>query len=377
MSSRQLHIQARSREHMSQIANLANFTWTDGGDTDAEQIITNPNISLYCLDDERQEAIFVALPDDIDLSRAPFVYQAQFENAQYLISVPYAIFFQLADKISVDTSRSICIHNVGRCGSTLLSQALNEVDGVIALSEPDVFANFVTIRHTSREQQIKLLQASFKFIYRPIVVGDASRYALKLRNQCADIMDVFIEAFPSGKHLFMYRNAMDWLASLYRISVKNKSTGRQYTRSDAIALQAEYLNRTIDEITPYFDDSFEVFSRPMYLAVSWMIQMIRYVEIVESEYEFPAIRYEDLMANRDATLSAIFTILALPNTAISQAQKAFQHDSQAGTRLARDNAQSGNDIKIPDTEITLIMQLLAKQDIINRPDIILSGTLSI
>ncbi len=377
MNAIKLLIKDRERERLSAIGSLSNFVWEAGNPTDAEQVITNPNISLYCLDASRQEAIFTVLPDGLDLSRVPFVYQAQFDHAEYLIAVPYDTFLSLADTLEDDSHRLICIHNIGRCGSTLLSQALNEVEQVIALSEPDVFANFITIRHTPREQQLRLLQASYKLIYRPNVVGDATRYVLKLRNQCLDIMDIFIEAFPDAKHLFMYRNAIDWIASLYRLFVQSGNTDRRMTLDEAIEWQASYLNLSADDVAGYFDHGIQSYSPPTSLSISWLIMMARYVELTARGYDLPAIRYEDLIAHRDEILSAIFTFLELPDSAISQAQTAFNRDSQAGTRLARENSQKGNAIQLPEEDLDQIKQILGKQSIINRPDIILSGTLSV
>jgi len=375
MGAIKLLIKDRERERLSIIGSLDNFAWEVGNPINAEQIISNHNISLYCLDDARQEAIFVVLPDDIDLSRVPFVYQAQFDHAEYLIAVSYDTFFQLADQIEVDASRLICIHNIGRCGSTLLTQALNKVEQVIALSEPDVFANFITIRHTPREQQMRLLQASYRFIFRPAVIGDATRYVLKLRNQCVDIMELYATVFPQAKHLFMYRNGIDWIASLYRLFVRNGNTDRRLTLDEAIDWHASYLNLSHDDVAGYFDHTIQSYTPITSLTISWMIQMIRYVEIVERGYEFPAIRYEDLIAHQDEMLLAIFALLELPHSAISQAKTAFEHDSQAGTRLARDDAQTGNVIQLPDAGISEIKYILGKQSVINRPDIVVSGTL--
>lgn len=376
MGAIKLHIKDRERERLSAIGSLDNFVWEKGNPIDAEQIITNPNISLYCLDDSRQEAIFTVLPHGLDLSRVPFVYQAQFDHAEYLIAVSYDTFLRLADTLEVDTYRLICIHNIGRCGSTLLSQALNEVEQVIALSEPDVFANFITLRHTPREQQHHLLQASYKFMYRPNVVGDATRYVLKLRNQCVDIMDIFIDAFPDAKHVFMYRNAIDWIASLYRLFVRSGNTDRRMTLDEAIEWQASYLNRSSDDVAGYFDHTIQSYSPITSLTISWIMMMTCHTEIVAQGYDLPAIRYEDLIMHRDEMLSAIFAMLELPDSAISQAQTAFNRDSQAGTRLAREDAQKGNVIQLPEEGLNQIKQILGKQSVINRPDIRLSGTLS-
>ena len=111
-------------------------------------------MSLYCLNHASRQAIFAELPPGIDLASAPFYYQAQFDHAQRLVAVPYAEFHQLAETIPLDLSRLILIHNIGRCGSTLLSSAFNQLDGVISFSEPDVFANFVALRHEDRAELI-------------------------------------------------------------------------------------------------------------------------------------------------------------------------------------------------------------------------------
>ncbi len=377
MTATQLHIQDRHRRQMRDLASLDNFIWTEGDPFDAASIIDNPNISLYSLDDARQEAIFVILPDGLDLSRAPFVYQAQFDHAKSLIAVPYNEFLQMADTLSVDARQLICIHNVGRCGSTLLSQALNQLDSVTALSEPDVFANFVTIRHTPRDQQIRLLKACFKFMFRPAVVGQTTRYALKFRNHCADIMDTFAEAFPTAKHLFMYRNGMDWVASLYRIIYKTGRANLRLTLSEAIDQHAAYFNLPNDNFTSLFDRTTETFSLPFCRAMLWVQMMTRYIELYDDGFRPITIRYEDLMANREAMLSAIFEQIDLPLSAVTQAQQAFKQDSQAGTRMARDNAQSGNQIELPDGDHQTIQASIASQSLLKSPDIILLGTLSL
>lgn len=85
MTAKQLHIINRSRRQMRDLSSLRDFTWEEGETIDAQQIVHNPNISLYCLDDARQEAIFVVFSEEIDLSQVPFVYQAQFDHADHLL----------------------------------------------------------------------------------------------------------------------------------------------------------------------------------------------------------------------------------------------------------------------------------------------------
>ena len=121
-------------------------------------MLANPNISLYCLDDASKRAIFVELPPDTDLAKAPFVYRTQYEQAQRLIALPYESFIQLAHDLPRVENLIMC-YMTGRCGSTLLSHVLNELDTVLSLSEPDVATQFVHLRsaYGGRETELRLI----------------------------------------------------------------------------------------------------------------------------------------------------------------------------------------------------------------------------
>lgn len=154
MTATKLQIIARERAHVGVITSLADFEWAAAQDIDAEILLTNPDFSLYCLDNERRRAVFTALPTGIDLSRVPFMYQAQFDHTEYLVALPYREFFQLAEQIPAINRKLLCLHNIERCGSTVLARALNEIDGSMSLSEPDVLTNFVSLRSTCLSEQI-------------------------------------------------------------------------------------------------------------------------------------------------------------------------------------------------------------------------------
>src|SRR6201986_4162310 len=99
MQARSLKIEERQRPMPGFQSSLSDFTVSAGESVDEEIVLQNPSISLYCLDDASQQAIFVELPPDVDLSLAPFVYQTQHEQAQRLITVPYGDFHALAQTL--------------------------------------------------------------------------------------------------------------------------------------------------------------------------------------------------------------------------------------------------------------------------------------
>ncbi len=96
MTARYLNIEARERLFGGFIANFKDFTVSDGEAIDSDIILKNQNTSLYCFDDDNKRAIFVELPPHINLTKVPFVYMTQYEEAQRLIAVPYDDFRKIA-----------------------------------------------------------------------------------------------------------------------------------------------------------------------------------------------------------------------------------------------------------------------------------------
>lgn len=196
MKAEKLQIHARYRQHMGVVTSLTDFERSAAGQLDAEQLWQSRDFRLYCLDEARRRAIFTALPAGTDLSGAPFMYQAQFEGAEFLAALPFADFIQLAAGIPLDQRQLLCLHNIGRCGSTVLSRAFSEIEGVLSISEPDVLTNFLRMRGLPHQQQVALLRACLSWICRPVILEDCLRVAIKFRNQAAGIMPLYVDALP-------------------------------------------------------------------------------------------------------------------------------------------------------------------------------------
>src|SRR4051794_26790867 len=100
MSATVLNIVEKVKPFDAVPASLENFVVTEGDSIPAQIVIDNPNVSLYCLDDANQRAIFVETPPGVALAEAPFYYVTQYNHALRLVAVPYERFHQLADGIS-------------------------------------------------------------------------------------------------------------------------------------------------------------------------------------------------------------------------------------------------------------------------------------
>ena len=359
---------------MGIITSLADFDWREGEAVDADQLLDDRRIALYCLDNSRRRAIFAVLPEGIDLSNLPFMYQAQFDHAEHLIALPYDEFTRLADSIPRDNHKLLCLHNIGRCGSTVLCRALNEIDGVIALSEPDVLTNFVNMREKPRREQIDLLRACFRWLCRPAIVGEHGHVVIKFRNQAAAIMDLYLEAAPAAQHLFMYRNVLDWLASFHRIHVKRDAAPTRYSRQQVIEQQASYYGCSRDAIERLAHPSIGSFRVLEGRAIGWLYMLERYLELRQSGATIAALRYEDLQRDRDGALKSVLALLGLPEAALFSARRAFASDAQAGTLFAREGGR-GNTLSLPLDQQATVRKLLEYQAVLHDADVDLPGTI--
>ncbi len=374
MSATKLDIVSRYREHPGVIASLADFEWTVGETMKAERLFDDPRYTLYCLDPTHESAIFTALPAGVDLSRTPFMYQAQFEGAEYLVSLPFLDFAGLVDSVLVEQESVLFLHNIGRCGSTALCRALNEVDGVMALSEPEALTNLISLRHFSRAWYSAFIHASIVWLFRPCVAGASKHFVIKLRNQSSVIIKGYIDSLPKATHLFMSRNVIDWLASFHRLRVNRGDEPRRYSRQQIIEQQAAYYQCPAAEFEALAPPEI-----PSYLglegrALGWLYMLGRYLELRETGWPISALRYEDLQMNRDAVLSEVLRLMGLPDKALSAAKRAFETDAQAGTIFARDGDR-GNTVRLPAEMQATVRRILSEQPVIDRADFVLPGTI--
>jgi hypothetical protein len=138
MDTRLFTILDRARHSSAALASVNHFTLDDGQPASAALLIEEPGWTPYCLDDENRRVLFVHTPAHVDLSQAAFVYSTQFEQAQRALVVPYTALNAVTAALKAPDTM-IFIYSIGRCGSTLMSRILNQLDGMYSLSEPDIF----------------------------------------------------------------------------------------------------------------------------------------------------------------------------------------------------------------------------------------------
>jgi hypothetical protein len=338
-------------------------------------VLKNPSISLYCLDPKHQNAVFVETPPDVNLAHVPFYYMAQFAHATHVIVVPYDELHHLAQQVDVEGHQLILIYSIGRSGSTLTSAAFNHADGVISLSEPDVFTNLVALRDwngTHDREVSALVKSCMKVLCKhPEATATSHKWAIKFRSYGIELGDVLYQHFSAAKCLFLYRNLDEWADSMVRAF-----GGDDDITPEMLDGWWEFIRSVVRNPTlPAVGDKER--SLAYMLGVNWVSPIERYLHLAEQGIPMLPVRYEDMKRNTLPVMEAIFSYCDVASTNRHDLRQVLNKDSQAGSLLARDVTQNRQFGRRKLTVMHELHELLTRHPVIMRPDFEVPGTLRV
>ena len=332
MQAQLLTIEERTRFNDVAFVQPSDFRCREAGTIDAAVILSAPNLSLYCLDPERRRALFVET--DADVQAAPFLYQAQYAAAQRLIGVPYEVLHALADRVVFDHARLLLIYSVGRCGSTVVSRALRHAQGVVSLSEPDVYSQLQMLREADRrnEAEISALLRSCTHLYFAAAANrGGSALALKFRSFGIELSDLFLQNFPRARSVFLYRGGAAWARSVGRAFGFFKPEALPYMPS-----MQEAFARIVPLVAAFGERHARTIAPTELLACMWTSAMQRARSLQQQGVALLAARYEDTQAQPRALLSALFEHCGIVMHDAAEVERVLAEDAQAGTSISRD-----------------------------------------
>jgi hypothetical protein len=371
MTAHVLEITARKRQDPTGIANTTDFEFREGVDIDPQTVISNPLVSLYCLDHPNQRTLFVETTPGVALTQAPFYYQAQYENAVRLISVPYETLHSLASQISIESDRLIFIYSVGRSGSTLLGAALNAIEETINYSEPDVFTQLVVMRQLQgvNEAEIsKLVQSCTRlFLKGTEQTPNPRQWVIKFRSFVIELADLLDLHFPEAKTLFLYRNAEDYMTSSMR------AFGGALDTPEFRGIVQSWLSSLVPAIARHVGEGRPLMSYSSLSAWLWLRTIERFMQLQEKGMPGMAIRYEDLKSNPKETIQRVLEYCGLTTQNMEPVYQAFERDSQAGSTLSRENLRQTK-VELTDGHRSDLEQALQAHPFIKSADFVIPAS---
>lgn len=379
MPARWFEIEERRRTRVGDLADIDDFAVRDAGPADPRVALRDPAISLYAVDVHGEQAVFVRLPPEHDLTTAPFVYQAQYDEAERLLVVPFDDLLALAATLP-DPANPIVVYSTGRAGSTLMSRVLNEIDGVVSLSEPDVISQFAQVPRDawrSSDDMRKLLHACLRLCAWPYRSRAGAGMAVKLRAQGVAALDLVAAAMPQVRSLFLYRNAVDYVASMIRLFRRN-DLPESYPRAEQLAwLENAFGGRPADSGLAFVPDERSEMTNIEFLTRYWLASVETYLEQYTREHAAGrapmAVPYQALDEHRRQLLPIILDHCGLPPDLSEQGLRAFGEDAQAGTAFARVRAGETRPGLSPD-EIATVEAVVRSHPKIAVTDPVLPGT---
>jgi hypothetical protein len=277
----------------------------------------------------------------VDLSGAAFVYAEQKAQARRVLRVPFDALEELAEGVP-PPEHVIFLFSIGRCGSTLVSRALNAVPGVWSLSEPEIYTRLASNSLVSPEltgytddEVMRLVRAGTRLLFRPPPGWEARVLAVKPRSQASIHAELYHRAMPEASCVFVYREALSWANSFYqmmrRYGVPPVLTDDMRTLCWSVLAPGQDPARIKDLVDL---GAAEVLLEDA-LAPGWAFNMEDYLRQFRAGVPYLAVRYDDLTADPRGSLERLFRHCRLPLEAVGAALAAFEQDSQEGTWTAR------------------------------------------
>jgi hypothetical protein len=321
--------------------------------------ILKPDVFLYYVDPK--EAVFIEVDEGVQPWRSQqgsFYKIAQHRCARRIITMPLQTFVEIAKVLPDPGEKLKFVHFISRSGSTLLMQMFEATGKCVTFAEPDelsqTFAMFP--RNLSDARRLEISQAVGRFMCKTDS-NDSGRYLhfiakipgkFHLWERSNGNFKLFCEAFPSSKHLFLYRDLHPTLysccstlsklplLSALHFFVPDAARIRltEKTHIDQFPFPSEQSRAAAKKVAKRYKE-------PL-LLTSTIFRCVQLFFLVK-QFKVPAINYEDIVRNPSFNLAVIFDHFGVTKDLIPQGLTALKKDSQAHTPVSRSQRSSSFD----------------------------------
>ncbi len=303
---------------------------------DPEILLNEQGWTLYELDYSTKRAVFIDVGPDGNVIDVPFAYSAQMRLAKRIGSVSFDQFLNLADSIR-PSHRLIQFYNIGHCGSTLLHNVFNAGGGVWDISEPKFVRDIAMHRATlPKEKQVALAKAGMAFLSLYPNAAQRPTLALKHFSQATKIYEILHAACPAAKNIYMYRDAISWCNSDYGFWQRWGMPAPMPFDWRHIIWKAKSGNENEEFLKDLVDFNREGVTFTELAACGWALHAREYLAARAAGMEFFALRYNELLADREGILMKLFAYSGLNPANVQESLAAFGHDAHEGEKTSHE-----------------------------------------
>jgi hypothetical protein len=345
----------RARSNQFAPGTIGDFTTDTGLQVDSSTVL-DPCWSLYNLDLDTGLAHFVWLDPATDLASAAFVFQTQYAAARKSLTLPLDDFIRLSQGLT-RPANLILLFSIGRCGTTLANHILNTAPETRALSEPRAFVTLALARpHLSPERATALITAATLFSLRPLYGAMPANMVIKFHSQALYQADLYHQAFPQARLIFMYRDAKGW-ANSFSGFLQNMGLGRTVPAA-ALPFNWSMLTASapLADLSATLDVQAAETPHAQVLACGWAHNLAQFRRLSRAGVPFFTLHYDDLTQDRAGSVRRLLAHCGLPDSTLSDALATFDHDSQQGTGIGR----GGRMIPMDADDLATVVKTLAR-----------------
>ncbi len=363
MSAFTSEIISRQKRYSAALSTSTDFDFGPKQAVSAEIIFDEPGWSLYCLDLEQDFALFVKLPPDVDLAEAPFVYAEQFDKAERALLMTLDHLPALAQRVPLRATLST-LFSTGRCGSTLASRILAQIPNVWSISEPDFMTNLAFARFSlPSERVVELIGPAIRLTCRPPEGRALDTIVIKPRSESIFQAKEYALALPEAHNLFMYRDTVSYVNSLYRFLQRVVGPDVFFNDPDLCRTVWPFISGNAPEslMDEYFPESNPGLFSIDAMTLGWCLRIDAYFDALEKGAKLKPLHYADLNTDRRAETEALLSVCGISLDHVDLAMRGFERDAHCGS--AGENAVPA--IPLDDAQMEHIRSLL---NIWNRDD---------
>ena len=360
----------RSRLFDIEIAQLEHFSLDAGQTAPVQMLLDETGWTPYRLDLKKRQAIFVEIPPEVDLSQAVFSHLEQFHQARRVLVVPLDALLSLAPQVDMPP-KLIIQFNIARCGTTLLNRVVNQIEGVWSLSEPDIYADHYFLNHQDfdEDELVELTRVCTGLLFRPPSSVQADTLGIKLRSQGLFAAHLFYKSFPQARYLFLYRDALSWANSFYKMIMRMGGHPPGMDDEEVPHFIWDILSGGTDigYVAPYLDLNRAVAHLELVFGPAWLLHCEAYVKQLDTGLPFFAFRYNELNSQPESVMTQLLAHCGLPAESLGAAMHGFDGDAQEGTDIARS-------IKVPDfddEQYEWLREIIARHPRFGDPNLML------
>jgi hypothetical protein len=169
--------------------------------------------------------IAVQHDEDFSPTTAPFMFVGQRQRVHRIFAVPWRFASEMAEMLpeAQDLGPVLVIQMTGRCGSTVLSKAMEWLEvGCQSVSEPEVVTDIHEMLERGlcgREEAVKMLRAVLLMIVHQRRKAKPNKQMIVIKNRslscCWRHCELLPEALPAAKQIFQWRTLEDVVGSFH------------------------------------------------------------------------------------------------------------------------------------------------------------------